>query len=381
MPRIDLFYYGDVSPSQTPAQLYRQIEEHAILGDQLGYNGLWVTEHHFGSRGEVPDPLTLFARLSGVTSRIRLGTAIVCAPYYHPIRLAEQVLLVDTLSQGRLDLGVGTGMTGEELARVWGFEPAEAAGRAREVYEILRQAIDDGVVDHAGEHYTFRNVEVTPRAGRPARDLIWAAAGRNAVPLAREYGYRLMIPRPLPLAERLRINAEYREAVPGGEVLHLRSGLVAPTRELARERAVEFLREYAAIYLRTDWQGGPDSADFDDIAEQLSFAVGTAAEVADKIWEWTDQFDGTEQTAIQFHGPHVAPEHAIESIELFAEQLPQLQENAPLTSQPWVDRGIPERPLPTNLRPWDGSIVPDVRANPSSGTSTTSLENTRSVTL
>lgn len=361
MPRIDLFYYGDTSPGQSPAQLYREIEEQIVLGDQLGYHGAWVTEHHFSARGEVPDPLTVFARLSGTTQRIRLGTAIACAPYYHPIRLAEQVALVDALSGGRLDLGVGTGMTTPELAAVWGFTPEDAAQRAREVHEILTQAFDTGIVNYTGEHYQFSNVQISPPPGRPAKDLIWTAAGRNAIPLATEHGFRLMIPRPLPLAQRLKINEEYRAAVPGGEVIHLRSGLVGPTREIARERAVEFLREYAAVYLRTDWRGGPDSAAFDDIAEKLSFAVGTASEVADKIWEWTDQFGGTEETAIQFHGPHVQHQHVLESIELFAPQLAQLQADAPQTSVPWVDRGIPDRPVPAQLTPYeDGLRDPDV---------------------
>lgn len=361
MPRIDLFYYGDTSPRQSPAQLYREIEQQVVLGDQLGYHGVWFTEHHFDSRGEIPDPLSLIARLSGQTERIRFGTSVVCAPYYHPIRLAEQVAFVDAISGGRLDLGVGTGMTTGQLADVWGFEPQAAARQAREVHEILRQAFDHGVVNFTGEFYSFADVEISPPAGRPARDLIWTAAGRNAIPLASEHGYRLMIPRPLPLAERLRINREYRAAVPGGEVLHLRSGLVGPTTAIARERAVEFLREYAALYLRTDWRGGPDSEAFDDIAERLSFAVGTASEVADKIWEWTDQFDGTEETAIQFNGPKVQHEHVLESIELFAAELPGLQGDAPRTSVAWQDRGIPDRPLPAELAPYAGVLAePDV---------------------
>ena len=98
MPIIDLFYYGDTSPGQSARALYRDIEEQVVLGDQLGYNGVWVTEHHLSMRGEIPDPLLFLARLSGVTSRIRLGTSIVCAPFYNPIRLAESALLLDAVS-------------------------------------------------------------------------------------------------------------------------------------------------------------------------------------------------------------------------------------------------------------------------------------------
>lgn len=328
MPRIDLFYYGDHPDEVSYSQLYENIEEQAVLGDQLGYNGLWVTEHHTTYRGDVPDPLVLLARLSGVTSTLRLGTAIVCAPFYHPIRLAETAIMVDLISGGRLDLGVGSGTGSEEFFRIWGVTQSEASAMAMEVFEILRQAIDDGVVDFHGKYYDYANVVVSPRTERSAQDLIWAAAGRNAVPLAREHGYRLMIPRPLPLESRLEFNAAYREAVAPhgrGEVIHLRSGLVAETRERARELSVDFLRAYAAQYLGLKWTGGPDSEQFDEIAERLSFAVGTAGDVAEKIWEWTDQFDGTEQTAIQFYGPSIAQTTALRAIELFAVELENLQ--------------------------------------------------------
>ncbi len=331
MPRIDLFYYGDTSPGQPAAELYRDIEEQVVLGDQLGYDGVWVTEHHLDMRGEIPDPLLFLARLSGATGRIRLGTSIVCAPFYHPIRLAESALLLDAVSGGRLDLGVGTGVGDDRFLAVWGVTREDGSRRAAEVFEILRQAIDVGTVTFHGEFYDFDDVRISPPASRPARELIWAAAGRNAISLAERHGYRLMIPRPLPLAERLRFNREYRAAV-GGEVIHLRSGLVGETREQARRDAVEFLREYARIYLGLDWRGGPDSAQFDEIATELSFAIGTAGDVAQQIWDWTAQFDGTEVTAIQFQGPGVAHRTVLRAIELFAAELPGLQ-----AAQPTVD--------------------------------------------
>ncbi|ALJ22110.1 LLM class flavin-dependent oxidoreductase [Microbacterium sp. No. 7] len=328
MPRIDLFYYGDTSPGQSPHELYRDIEEQVVLGDRLGYNGVWVTEHHLQWRGEIPDPLLFLARISGRTERIRLGTSIVCAPYYNPIRLAESALLLDSVSGGRLDLGVGSGIGDAALSFAMGVDddPSTLSPRAREIFEILHQAFDTGIVDFQGEYYRYEDVRLSPTTTRAANDLIWVAAGRNSTELAARHGYRLMIPRPLPLEERLRFNREYREVTGGdGEVIHLRSGLVGRTRDEARRDAVEFLREYARIYLRLDWDGGPDSAQFDEIAERLSFAVGTAADVADQIWAWTEQFDGTEQTAIQFQGPGVSNETVLRAIELFSAELPALQ--------------------------------------------------------
>lgn len=331
MPRIDLFYYGDTSPGQTAGDLYRDIEQQVVLGDELGYSGVWVTEHHLHWRGEVPDPLVFLGYLAGRTSRIRLGTSIICAPFYNPVKLAESAFLLDELSGGRLDLGVGTGIGDERLDAAFGIDRASASGRAQEIFEILRQAADEDEIRFSGEYYQVDGLRISPPARRPAKDLLWVAASRYSTELAAAHGYRLMIPRPLPLEERLRFNREYREATGGaGEVIHLRSGLVGRTTAEARRDAVEFLREYARIYLKLEWDGGPDSAQFDEIAEQLSFAIGTAPEVADKIRDWTDQFGGTEITAIQFQGPGVSQEAVLRSIELFAAELPALQEDAPV---------------------------------------------------
>lgn len=343
MPRIDLFYYGDTSPGQTAGQLYRDIEEQVVLGDRLGYSGVWITEHHLHWRGEVPDPLLFLSYLAGRTDRIRLGTSIICAPFYNPVKLAESAFLLDEISGGRLDLGVGTGIGDERLDAAFGIDRASASARAKEIFEILRQAADEEQIDFHGEYYTVEGLKIAPAARRPAKDLLWVAASRYATELAGAHGYRLMIPRPLPLAERLRVNAEYREVTQGrGEVIHLRSGLVGRTRDEARRDALEFLREYARVYLKLEWNGGPDSEQYDEIAEQLSFAIGTAPEVADKVREWTDQFGGTEITAIQFQGPGVAHEAVLRSIELFSAELPALQEDAPI---PGAYIAAPERTL------------------------------------
>ncbi|MFT4135765.1 LLM class flavin-dependent oxidoreductase [Microbacterium sp.] len=331
MPRIDLFYYGDTSPGQTPGGLYRDIEEQVVLGDRLGYSGVWITEHHLHWRGEVPDPLLFLGYLAGRTERIRLGTSIVCAPFYNPVKLAESAFLLDELSGGRLDLGIGTGIGDERLDEAFGIDRASASDRAREIFEILRQAADEEEIDFVGRYYRVQGVRIAPPARRSAKDLLWVAASRYSTELAAAHGYRLMIPRPLPLDERLRFNREYREVTgDAGEVVHLRSGLVGRTRDEARRDAVEFLREYAKVYLRLDWRGGPDSQQFDELADQLSFAIGTAPEVADRIRAWTEQFGGTEVTAIQFQGPGVAHQAALRAIELFAEELPALQADAPV---------------------------------------------------
>jgi alkanesulfonate monooxygenase SsuD/methylene tetrahydromethanopterin reductase-like flavin-dependent oxidoreductase (luciferase family) len=108
--RFSLFYNFDVLPPKELTELYSDVEAQAIAADKLAFDAIWLAEHHFALYGRLPSPLLFLARLSAITQQIRLGTAIVEAPYYHPLRLAEDTALLDVLSRGRVRLGVGSGL-------------------------------------------------------------------------------------------------------------------------------------------------------------------------------------------------------------------------------------------------------------------------------
>src|SRR6187402_107929 len=98
---FSLFYNFDVLPGTAEAELYGEIEAQAVAADDLGFDTIWLAEHHFELYGRMPAPLVFLARLGAVTRRIGLGTAVVEAPLYNPLRLAEDSALVDLLSGGR----------------------------------------------------------------------------------------------------------------------------------------------------------------------------------------------------------------------------------------------------------------------------------------
>ena len=113
---------GLLMPFQNPARwaqlypdLYREQLEQIVLAEALGYDTIWLTEHHFDDGGWSPSLLPLAAGITTRTSRIRIGTFILILPFQNPLRVAEDAATVDILSNGRLDLGVGKGYRTNEF--------------------------------------------------------------------------------------------------------------------------------------------------------------------------------------------------------------------------------------------------------------------------
>ena len=97
-------------------QAYRENLEIFDAADQLGFDAVWVAQHHFKDRGGMlPSPFPFLAAVAERTQRLRLGTSIIVLPFEHPLRVAEDAAVVDTLSHGRLELGVGSGSDADEF--------------------------------------------------------------------------------------------------------------------------------------------------------------------------------------------------------------------------------------------------------------------------
>jgi probable F420-dependent oxidoreductase len=151
---------------------YRETLDLVRLAEALGFDSAWVSEHHGSSDGYLPSLLPMLAAFAAVTDRIGLGTAIVLTPFHDPLRLAEDAAVVDQLSGGRLQLGLGVGWREEEF-RMFGVPIAERVRRTTEAIEVMRRAWTGDRFSFEGRSFRYDRVKVTPPPARPGGPPIW----------------------------------------------------------------------------------------------------------------------------------------------------------------------------------------------------------------
>jgi Coenzyme F420-dependent N5,N10-methylene tetrahydromethanopterin reductase and related flavin-dependent oxidoreductases len=123
--RFGTFFFFQAAPGLTHEEVVHRELEQMEWTEELGFDQIWLTEHHFIDYGLAVDPATLATAAASRTRRVRIGLAAAILPFHHPLRLAEQLALVDIISKGRLDIGVGRGN-----------RPAEFRGYHRPQQEI-----------------------------------------------------------------------------------------------------------------------------------------------------------------------------------------------------------------------------------------------------
>jgi alkanesulfonate monooxygenase SsuD/methylene tetrahydromethanopterin reductase-like flavin-dependent oxidoreductase (luciferase family) len=124
------------------------------IAEDIGFDVAWFAEHHFTNYSASPSPLMMAAHFAGTTSRIRVGAAVIVLPLYHPMRVAQEIALVDQLSGGRLVLGVGSGYQAYEFDRL-GADVARKTDIFLEYWTIVEQALTTGRAEFRGEFITI----------------------------------------------------------------------------------------------------------------------------------------------------------------------------------------------------------------------------------
>ena len=159
---VGLFLNNGAFERVDDAAALRLSVESAQLAEALGYDRLWVTEHHFIDFGVCSQAMTLAGFLLGMTQRIRVGTAVVLAPLVHPITIAEQTAVLDQASGGRFDLGLGRG--GYSLDYEVLSVPTQRWSAGIEVTLLaVIEALSQTNVSSEHELFPYRDVTVRPR--------------------------------------------------------------------------------------------------------------------------------------------------------------------------------------------------------------------------
>ena len=157
------------------ATVYSRALDRIGIMDRTGYDAVWLAEHHFSSFSVCPSVHMVGTLAAARTRRLRIGTAVSLAPLYHPLRLAEEVALLDQLSGGRVNWGAGRGFARVEFTN-FGVPPDESTSRFREAVEIVLRAWTDERLSFAGTHFRFDGVEVLPKPLQQPHPPVWLAA-------------------------------------------------------------------------------------------------------------------------------------------------------------------------------------------------------------
>src|ERR1700689_5227239 len=134
--------------SETDQELYRDLLEDWALGARLGYDAAWLLEHHFSDYYPTPSPLLLMAYIAARFPDLSLGTSVLVLPWYHPLRLAEEIAMLNLLTRGRLHLGIGRGTARMEYD-AYNIDMNEGRARFAEVFRIVEQGL-------AGKPFTYQ---------------------------------------------------------------------------------------------------------------------------------------------------------------------------------------------------------------------------------
>lgn len=145
--------------------------------DAAGFRSYHLAEHHGTPLGMAPSPAVFLAAAAQRTKAIRLGALVFTLSLYHPLRLIEEVCMLDALSGGRLELGVGRGISPIEVA-FYGVEPPEAQARYLEAYEILMMGLSRDEVSYEGKHFTFRKVPMELAPTQKPHPPLWYGLSR-----------------------------------------------------------------------------------------------------------------------------------------------------------------------------------------------------------
>ena len=196
-------------PDTDSGQGFRDYVEYAVEGEALGYQSIFVVEHHFTGFGQISASLSLLTWVAARTTTLRVGTAVMVLPWHNPVLLAEQAAALDLLSEGRLDFGVGKGYRWNEFAS-FRIPPAEADERFEESLALIQRSwTSEERFTHHGKFWQFDDIIVEPPTKQKPHPPIWMGAGSpGSIAKVAERGFNVMFDQYAPsevIGERLAI--------------------------------------------------------------------------------------------------------------------------------------------------------------------------------
>jgi alkanesulfonate monooxygenase SsuD/methylene tetrahydromethanopterin reductase-like flavin-dependent oxidoreductase (luciferase family) len=188
-----LQFFGWRDRSVPLNSVYETALERFAIMDQTGYDAVWLAEHHFSAFSVCPSVHMMGTMAAARTKTLRIGTAVSLAPFYNPLRLAEEVALLDVLSGGRVNWGAGRGFARSEFA-AFGIPGEESGPRFHEAVEIVLKAWTNQRITHHGRFFDYDAVEVLPKPLQTPHPPVWMAASSSpAIEWAASQGHSILM--------------------------------------------------------------------------------------------------------------------------------------------------------------------------------------------
>jgi probable F420-dependent oxidoreductase len=308
---------------------YRDALEEVVRGEELGFDSIWMEEHHSVADHYWPSPLPVLAGFATRTSRVTLGTDILVAPFYHPARLAEDVALLDVMSGGRAVLGVAIGYKPDEFA-LYGADLAMRGARFEEQLAIVKGLWTQDSLSFRGTYYQVEG-RLEPRPITKPHPPIWIGGWgertlRRAATLADNW-----IPGPTADLARLlegkkRFLANRRAAGRSEPILDwplTRDVIIADTDREARELAerhimVSYRKEYAGGW-KHPFIDASIATDLDTVKKDR-FLIGGPDQVIKEVRPFVEQYGMTHLICRLFF-PGMPHRHIMRELTLIAREV------------------------------------------------------------
>jgi len=313
---------GDTSMTD----VYSATIEQSVLADELGFDHVWFSEHHFLEDGYLPAFQPLAGAIAARTKNIRISNDIALLPLYHPVRLAEELAVLDHISNGRMEFGIGMGYVPKEF-EAFGIPLPNRVSMTDEAIEILRLAWSDEPFSFSGKRYELSDINVYPKPVQSGGPPLWIAAMKEAGALrAARFGTNL-----LPQGRRDEVLDPWRDAVraDGRDPDDYRVGIVRSVYVTDdRDRDWPIIREaerfrmgvYGTFMAETPDEYGWGSND----GIPQTVIVGNAEEVVRELREFIDLYGITDITTSGLP-PGIDPEFMGTNLErLAADVIPHL---------------------------------------------------------